>query len=91
MYEASNLLLSALTFVLGLLLVRWAYTRLLPRPITGVPHNPVVSIWGDIPEITRVTKGKTFGEYVADEVRKHGPIFQVSSSRSFFICRWRLC
>lgn len=56
------------------------YTSLLPKPIPGVPHNPVTSIWGDIPQIIKVSKHKTFGEHLADEVEKHGPIFQVRIS-----------
>ncbi|KAF8597487.1 cytochrome P450 [Ceratobasidium sp. AG-I] len=81
MYDPGTLLLSATASVLALLLVRWVYMRLMPRPIGGVPHNPVVSVWGDIPEITRETRGRTFGEYLADQVRKHGPIFQILIGR----------
>ena len=81
MYELNGLLLSAFTFIAALLLVRWIYVWLLPQPMAGIPHNPVLSVWGDIPEITRETKSKTFGEYLADQVRKHGPIFQVSPNR----------
>ncbi|KAF8597491.1 cytochrome P450 [Ceratobasidium sp. AG-I] len=58
-------------------LFRLFYTSLLPKPIPGVPHNPITGIWGDIPQITRATKEKTFCEHLADEVNKHGPIFQV--------------
>ncbi|KAF8597480.1 hypothetical protein BDV93DRAFT_369811 [Ceratobasidium sp. AG-I] len=58
-------------------LFRLFYTFLLPKPIPGVPHNPITSILGDVPLITRATKDKTFGEHLADEVNKHGPIFQM--------------
>ncbi|KAG8746639.1 hypothetical protein FRC10_004242 [Ceratobasidium sp. 414] len=57
----------------GLLLavvVRLVYLWLLPKPLPNVPHNPITSIWGDIPDITHFTKdGKTFGEYLATVVR----------------------
>ena len=53
------------------------YTFLLPKPIPGVPHNPVTSIWGDVPLITSARREKTFCEHLADEANKHGPIFQV--------------
>ena len=59
-------------------LLRLSYTSLLPKPIPGVPHNPITSIWGDAPQLAVATKDKTFSEYLADEVKKHGPIFQVS-------------
>ncbi|QRW08559.1 cytochrome P450 family protein [Ceratobasidium sp. AG-Ba] len=65
--------------LLLVLLVRLVYARLLPKPIPNVPHNPITSVWGDIPDITQFTAGgkKTFGEYVADFVGKHGPISQI--------------
>ncbi|KAF8599423.1 cytochrome P450 [Ceratobasidium sp. AG-I] len=63
--------------IIAVPLLQLSYTSLLPKPIPGVPHNPITSIWGDAPQITRVTKEKTFSEHVVDEVNKHGPIFQM--------------
>ncbi|KAF8597484.1 cytochrome P450 [Ceratobasidium sp. AG-I] len=62
-------------------LSRLIYTSLLPKPIPGIPHNPITSILGDVPQITRVTKEKTFGEHLADEINKHGRIFQMFLGR----------
>jgi hypothetical protein len=71
------------TLVAGALLAvlaRLAYLWLLPKPLPNVPHNPITNIWGDIPDITYYMKGgkRTFGDYVADVVKKHGPLSQVS-------------
>lgn len=82
MYGFNSVLGCAAALVVAVLFVRLAYMRLLPKPIPGVPHNPITGIWGDIPKITRVTKEKTFGDYIADEAREHGSLFQVSTSRS---------
>ena len=60
------------------------YTSLLPKPIPGVPHNPVTSIWGDIPQIKRATEGRSFGEHLAEEINKHGLIFQVGTN--YLLC-----
>ncbi|KAF8598830.1 cytochrome P450 [Ceratobasidium sp. AG-I] len=61
----------------GVPLLRLFYRSLLPKPIPGVPHDPVVSIRGDLPRIMMVTAEKTFGEYLADQITKLGPIFQI--------------
>lgn len=66
--------------VVAVPLFRLFYTFLLPRPISGVPHSPVSSIWGDIPRTTMATAAKTLSEYLADEAHKHGPIFQVGAT-----------
>lgn len=71
---------AAILVAIFALLAHLVYLWLLPKPIPGIPHNPVASIWGDIPAITNATKdGKmTFAGYVAGVVEKHGPILQVS-------------
>ena len=62
----------AILFLFGLF-----YKWLSPKPIPGVPHNPITSIWGDIPEITKLRKRMTFSEYLADQAYKHGSVYQV--------------
>ncbi|KAG8723104.1 hypothetical protein FRC09_004703 [Ceratobasidium sp. 395] len=73
--------------VLGLLLTvisRLLYIWLLPKPLQDIPHNPITSIWGDIPDITHFMQGgkKTFGDYLATVVNKHGPISQIVIGRN---------
>ncbi|KAG8697216.1 hypothetical protein FRC08_006668 [Ceratobasidium sp. 394] len=64
-------------------LARLAYFWLLPKPIPNIPHNPITSIWGDVPDIMRFTEGgKVFADYVAEFVDKHGPLCQVMVGRS---------
>ncbi|GAB1524644.1 hypothetical protein RhiTH_007798 [Rhizoctonia solani] len=63
------------------LLIHFVHSWLLPKPISGIPHNSIASIWGDIPSITKAIKDnkKTFSDYVADVVAEHGPILQITS------------
>lgn len=55
------------------------YRWLHPKPLEGFPHNPVTSILGDIPEITRILKNgnKTLYDYYEILVERHGPVTQV--------------
>lgn len=84
MHEFNSVTGCATALVVAILPIRLAYLWLLPKPIPGVPHNPITSILGDIPKITRVTEEKTFEEYIADEAREHGSLFQVSILHSLF-------
>ncbi|CAE6402677.1 unnamed protein product [Rhizoctonia solani] len=63
----------------SVLVMRLSYSWLLPKPIPGIPHNPVTSILGDIPAFTHDKKNgnKLFSSFVADMVRTHGPISQI--------------
>lgn len=74
---------AAILATLCLVLARLLYLWLLPKPLLGIPHNPVASIWGDIPAITEATKDgkKTFADYVRGIVNVHGPILQILIGR----------
>ncbi|KAF8598831.1 cytochrome P450 [Ceratobasidium sp. AG-I] len=72
---------TAAAVITAIPLFRLFYTSLLPKPIPGVPHNPVTTIWGDIPHIKRETEGRSFGEHLTDEINKHGPIFEMFLGR----------
>ncbi|KAJ1304877.1 hypothetical protein OPQ81_006011 [Rhizoctonia solani] len=74
----------AVALVVSVLLVYFAYSWLSPKPIPGIPHNPISSVWGDIPAITEATKGgrKTFSDYVAGVVAEHGLLLQILIGRN---------
>ncbi|CAE6432354.1 unnamed protein product [Rhizoctonia solani] len=74
----------AAILVLSVLLIRLVYSWLWPSPIPDIPHNPITSVWGDIPAITAATKdgGKTFSGYVADVVAEHGSLMQILIGRN---------
>ncbi|KAG8690701.1 hypothetical protein FRC11_009679 [Ceratobasidium sp. 423] len=61
------------------LLIRLSYSWLLPRPMLNIPHNPIVSILGDIPAITQYEKdGKgSFIDFLTHSAKIHGPISQI--------------
>ncbi|CAE6523753.1 unnamed protein product [Rhizoctonia solani] len=61
------------------LLIRLGYSWLWPKPIPTIPHNPITSIWGDIPAIAKANKEDkvSFVEFLGDMVKTHGPISQV--------------
>jgi hypothetical protein len=63
------------------LLAYVVYLWLLPKPLPNIPHNPVTTIWADIPEIMRFTAEgkKTFEEYIEHIVNRHGSLSQVSN------------
>ncbi|KDN35291.1 hypothetical protein RSAG8_11726, partial [Rhizoctonia solani AG-8 WAC10335] len=70
----------AVAGVIGIvLLVRLGYSCLWPKPIPTIPHNPITSIWGDIPAIAKADKEDkvSFVEFLGDMARIHGPISQV--------------
>lgn len=64
------------------LVVAPIYYWLLPKPLPGIPHNPIRSLLGDIPDITQTLKNneQSVKDYYIDHVKKHGPISQVQSS-----------
>lgn len=66
---------SALALVLAVSLF---FIWLWPKPIAGIPHNPITSIFGDVPEITQVIKsGRSASDYYPMLVKRHGPVVQV--------------
>jgi hypothetical protein len=84
---------AAVLAVLFTVMARLTYMWLLPKPIPGIPHNPVASIWGDISTITQATKNgrQTFSDYVASVVERHGPLLQVSCQSFVQRSRRGLC
>jgi hypothetical protein len=69
-----------LGFTVALSLV---YRWLQPKPLSDFPHNPVTSILGDIPELTRLIKEeKSVLDYWALMVERHGPVVQVCTQSS---------
>ncbi|KAH7339907.1 cytochrome P450 [Rhizoctonia solani] len=78
-----TLINTAAVVLITVLLVRLSYLWLLPKPIPKIPHNPVTSIWGDIPAFTHDKKNglKLFSSFVEDMVRIYGPISQILLAR----------
>ncbi|CAE6436606.1 unnamed protein product [Rhizoctonia solani] len=70
---------TAAVVIISTLLARLSYLWLLPKPIPQIPHNPVTSIWGDLPAFAHDKKNgyKLFSSIVEDMVRLHGPISQI--------------
>ncbi|KAG9077881.1 hypothetical protein FRC06_008652, partial [Ceratobasidium sp. 370] len=70
----SPLALSLLLAVIAYLVYLW----LLPKPFLNVPHNPVTSIWGDIPELDRFMEGgkRNIADYFISFAAKYGPLSQ---------------
>ncbi|CAE6448817.1 unnamed protein product [Rhizoctonia solani] len=70
---------TATIVIISTLLARLSYLWLLPKPIPQIPHNPVTSIWGDLPAFAHDEKNgyKLFSSIVEDMVRLHGPISQI--------------
>ncbi|KAH7334114.1 hypothetical protein B0J17DRAFT_124574 [Rhizoctonia solani] len=78
---------NALALVIGCsLLAPLVYSWMIPKPIPGVPHNPITSIWGDVPAIIQATKeGKHYVDYVDDMVKRHGQISQLLLGRQAMV------
>ncbi|QRV79719.1 cytochrome P450 family protein [Ceratobasidium sp. AG-Ba] len=74
--------------VSALAALSYIYWSLRPKPIKGIPHNPIKSILGDIPEIRRFVAEKHCRafDYFAFLTERHGPITQVFlGSKTFLI------
>ncbi|QRW08561.1 cytochrome P450 family protein [Ceratobasidium sp. AG-Ba] len=84
----ADMLLEKMQLVAGALAVAvsfWAiYRWLKPKPIPGFPHNPITSIFGDIPEFIRLMKDEQLSlvDYVALLVERHGPAVQFFIGKS---------
>lgn len=76
--DSSNFRLAS-AIALLVVAVTLAYYWFLPRPLPGIPHNPVTSLLGDIPDITQeaLTNGQSSMEYFNKHAKKYGPISQV--------------
>ncbi|KAG8681477.1 hypothetical protein FRC08_015623 [Ceratobasidium sp. 394] len=63
------------------------YWWLRPKPLSDIPHNPVNSILGDIPELKRFIEGgnKKPLDYFAHLAEKHGPITQVCLGKKIVV------
>ncbi|KAG9093414.1 hypothetical protein FS749_014421, partial [Ceratobasidium sp. UAMH 11750] len=68
-------LLAGLSFVT---IARLIYLWILPKPLLGVPHDPITSILGNIPDLVRFMDGgkKNNADYFNSITSKHGPISQ---------------
>ncbi|KAG8718024.1 hypothetical protein FRC08_006113 [Ceratobasidium sp. 394] len=55
------------------------YLWILPKPLPGVPHDPITSILGNVPDLVRFMEGgkKNNADYFNSITSKHGPISQV--------------
>ena len=55
------------------------YYLLLPKPLPGIPHNPVTGLLGDLPELAQTLKDneRSVVDYFNNHINKHGPISQV--------------
>ncbi|CAE6368019.1 unnamed protein product [Rhizoctonia solani] len=84
----NTILTNAVALVIGCsLLARLGYSHLMPKPISGIPHNPITSIWGDIPAIIKANKeeNKHYAEWVDGMVQRHGRISQVLLGRQIMV------
>ncbi|QRV94346.1 cytochrome P450 family protein [Ceratobasidium sp. AG-Ba] len=73
-------------FIFGLSLVaisRSCYLWVLPKPIPGIPHDPVTSILGHIPDIVRFSKNgeKDISKWFNSMSTKYGALSQVLLGR----------
>ncbi|CAE6530834.1 unnamed protein product [Rhizoctonia solani] len=58
------------------------YFMFWPKPLANFPHNPIISVLGDLPEILRLVRsGKTLSEYYELLVERHGPVIQMFIGR----------
>ncbi|CAE7211660.1 unnamed protein product [Rhizoctonia solani] len=83
-----TILTNALALVIGCsLVVRISYSWLMPKPIAGIPHNPITSIWGDIPAVVKATKeeNKHYVDYIDDMVKRHGRLSQMLLGRQVMV------
>ncbi|KAG9085492.1 hypothetical protein FS749_004380, partial [Ceratobasidium sp. UAMH 11750] len=57
---------------------RLTYLWILPKPLPGVPHDPITSILGNVPDLVRFMEGgkKNNADYFNSITSKHGPISQ---------------
>ena len=55
------------------------YYLLLPKPLSGIPHNPITGLLGDLPELAQTLKDneQSVVDYFNSHIKKHGPISQV--------------
>ncbi|QRW22658.1 cytochrome P450 family protein [Rhizoctonia solani] len=71
---------TALATIFGsAVLAQIIYSRLIPKPVKNIPHNPVTNIWGDIPALVKASNGKRkpFMDCVVEIIGMHDGICQV--------------
>ncbi|KAF8752778.1 Cytochrome P450 [Rhizoctonia solani] len=71
---------TALATIFGsAVLAQIIYSRLIPKPVKNIPHNPVTNIWGDIPALVKASNGKKkpFMDCVVEIIGMHDGICQV--------------
>lgn len=77
--DSSNFQLAAGATASLAIAIPLIYYWLLPKPIPGIPHNPVTSVLGDIPEVALTLKDneRSIVDFFHNHIKKHGPISQV--------------
>lgn len=77
--NSSNFWLVDGAIALLVIVVTLIYYWLFPKPLPGIPHNPVTSLLGDIPDIKKALKNneQCMMDYFNNHVKKHGPVSQV--------------
>ncbi|KAG8911219.1 hypothetical protein FRC02_006731, partial [Tulasnella sp. 418] len=60
--------------------------RLYPKPIPGIPHNPIASFLGDIPTLGETMKNGILSDFLHKCADEHGPIFQVLLGPASLVC-----
>ncbi|KAH7334113.1 cytochrome P450 [Rhizoctonia solani] len=84
----SLVLTNVLAAVVGsTVLVGMTYSWLLPKPLANIPHNPVTSIWGDLPAIAKAKKGgrRPFMDSVCDVISMRDRIVQILIGRHILV------
>ncbi|KAF8608400.1 cytochrome P450 [Ceratobasidium sp. AG-I] len=77
--DSRNFQLAASATASLAVVVPMIYYWLLPKPLPNIPHNPITSLLGDIPDITRALQDNEQGimDYFSNHVKKHGPLSQM--------------
>ncbi|KAF8608403.1 cytochrome P450 [Ceratobasidium sp. AG-I] len=77
--DSTNFQLAAAATASLAVIVPLLYYLLLPKPLPGIPHNPVTGLLGDLPELAQALKDneRSVGDYFNNHVKKHGPISQI--------------
>ncbi|KAG9086385.1 hypothetical protein FS749_003666 [Ceratobasidium sp. UAMH 11750] len=73
--------------ILGVSALLFVYWWLRPKPLSDIPHNPVNSVFGDIPKLKHFMREKNARpiDYFAHLAERHGPITQVCLGRKVIL------
>ncbi|KAG9120942.1 hypothetical protein FRC07_003311 [Ceratobasidium sp. 392] len=66
---------------------RLGYLWILPKPLPGIPHDPITSILGNIPDLVRFMEGgkKNNADWFNSITDKYGPLSQVLLAKTHMV------